>query len=165
MSRTGDQWTNIDYSNFNPTIKSSIATIAGKHQIPYSDRLIEYLVGSAIHRAEDIPQNISRLQEAMGIANKYGLDKDVWDDLIKFMLYNKYHTFTDKRYVQSTNPNEDDLAHIPDSKKVYSTDANGETTLVGLKNMHNRMHNAIKVDLLGFCDKDIENSIYRYKEV
>jgi hypothetical protein len=165
MNRSDDKWSNIDYSNFNPTIKSSIAMIAGKHQVPYSDRLIEYLVGSVIHRVEDIPQNITRLQKSIGIDKKYNLEKDVWDDFIKYKLYNKYHTFTDNRYVKSIHPDDNELSHIPDSKKVYPNDPNVPQVVMGLKNMRNRMSNSIKSDILGFCDKDIENSIYRYKEV
>ena len=159
---TGKKWADIiDYDSFNPKVRSSLTIISGKTQLPYSDRLMEYLVNSAIHSSEDIPQNISRIQKELGISEKLGTEKDVWHSIMKYLLYSKHFSYTDSRYVNSINPTAEELSHLSDTKICRAEDG----TLLGLKNMRNRRPSNIKVDILGFCDKDMENSLYKYKEV
>jgi hypothetical protein len=159
VGREGE-WPTIDYSAFSPLVTPSIAIISGKSQLPYSDRLMEYLVGSAIHSAEDVPNNIYRLQDKLNITNKYNTDKDVWNNIIKYLLYNKHFAYTEKRYFNSNNPTQEEISKLPESKLVYK-----DGQLVGLKDMNNHMPTNVKYDILGFCDKDVENSLFKYKEV
>lgn len=161
IDRDKGLWPDVGYHRFNPPIKSSLTTIPTSFNIPYSDRLIEYLLNNVIDTQEDISMNIYRLQKELGVLGKYNLDKDVWSPLMKFLLYNKYFEHHSNFSVDKNYPTEKDLEGIPSSK--YVLDMNNQ--VVGLKNIQYKPSTGSDVDILGFCDRDVENSLFRYKGV
>ena len=173
LHRRDKTWMDVDYDNFNPPIYSSLTKISTKYHIPYSDRLLEYLSEYAIFSDESISQNIQRVQSQLGILGEYSLDKDAWSTTLKFLLYNNHFRYTDNRYVNKINIKDSEIPHTLDNNKVFLKDANGNfkrdeegnKILIGLKNMKPRMSHSVKTDILGYCDKDIENSLYKYKDV
>lgn len=158
VDRKDKKWKNIQYHQFNPLINSSLTNVSTSYSIPYSDRLIEYLLNNVIDTREDISMNIYRLQKELGVLDKYDLDKDVWSPLMKFLLHNKYFQRQPLYYVEN---NQLDLANIPDTKLVKDD----ENNIVGLKNVPIKKPHYQATDIVGFCDKDVENSIFRYEGV
>lgn len=96
----------IDYSLFNPMMKSSMTALPTTYHIPYSARLMEFLTESVISSAEDIPNNVSRIQAAIGITPYDASLRDVWNDKIRFVAHNEYFKYSDRHYLHSSQLNE-----------------------------------------------------------
>lgn len=56
----------------------------------FSDKLILYLLASAITSEEDIYNNILRVQEAINAEDYYAVIPDVWDDRLRKILFDSY---------------------------------------------------------------------------
>ena len=167
INRKLDKWPNIGYEFFNPPVTPSLTTISTKDIIPYADRLLEYLLNNVIDDREDIPKNIKRLQERLNISDKYGLNEDVWSSLIKQLLYNNYYKAKATYRVGKLHPLSSDVSHIPSEKLVYEKDQDGNVKfpkkVIGTKNVPITISHLGKSDILGYCDKDVENSLYNYR--
>lgn len=169
VERQDKDWVDVEYDRFNPRVKSSLTVISTKQSIPYSDRLIEYLLTNVIDSKEDISQNIERLQNALNVTNKYGLDSGVWNSILKQLLYNKHFEHKSYSYIDKKCPNENDVKFINPNKLIYAKDENGNyrepKQIIGTKNIKNKVTSNIKTDILGYCDKDVEDTIYKYRSV
>jgi hypothetical protein len=181
-----------DYSRFNPGIKSSLVIFPSNHQIPYSSRLIEFLTEQAITSEEDIPKNIGRVQKALGVRGQYRMTEDVWDETLRYILYNNYfkyvndYSFDRASLSQSTLRTIVKEKKIPEDRLVYLKNSEGkfidedgtliedkngniqigkEKVIVGLKNLKSRQHFDNPYDITGYVDKDMENSLFKYRSV
>lgn len=78
-----------DYEVINKTLTSSVSLLqqVGKKQYTYSDKLITYLLQNTIDDREMIGENITRVQETLGIYPQF---KGVWDIDLRGLLYKKY---------------------------------------------------------------------------
>ena len=155
----------VDYSMFNPPIKSSLIYGNYNASFPYSERLIEFLMGNVITSAEDIPKNIERIQNGLSVQNMYNMTTDVWDDKLRFILYNEYFSYKHNYFFNSKNPSQEEIQEkrIPYSKCVYASDESGTSKLVGLKNCEASKAFDVDLDITGYVDKDVENSIFKYR--
>jgi hypothetical protein len=93
------------------------------YHIPYSNRLIEFLTENAISNAEDIPNNIGRIQNRLSISHNESL-RDVWSDELRFIVHHEYFKHTNKHYLHSSQLNRsyEPLTEVPyDEYVVYNT--------------------------------------------
>lgn len=151
-----------DYGRATPMPESSLAIMPSKSVLPYADRLIEFLTQNAITREEDIPLNIGRVQDALGISDTVDTKKDIWDDKLRFMIYNKHFNYVNDYYFKTSTPTPEEI----DKKGVKNTrlcvyDENNN--LVGLKNCKVRRAFDAQYDITGYVDKDTENTLFRYR--
>ena len=96
----------IDYSLFKPAIQSSMTLVPTSYHIPYAPRLLEFLTEHTITSAEDIPNNIARVQDKLNVARNQGAFRDVWNDELKFVAHNTYFKYTNNHYLQPHQLNE-----------------------------------------------------------
>lgn len=78
------------------SLMSSIKnTLVGNSEVlPFSDRLIEYLIGHAIDCREEFSENVSRVTDAFGYSYGYG---GSWSPQLRGQLFSKYMKLKDKR--------------------------------------------------------------------
>ena len=110
-----------------------------KLQIPFSDRLVEYLLHNAIDSNEFIDSNIRRLQDQIYyyLPDMYG----IWNDNLRVELYDRVF--------------ENDLMignNVKFGTNIFSVES-------GDKISENRRLIDTRSDLLGFVDKDLERQI------
>lgn len=79
-----------DYYLFNYDIKPSLVSINDKTSYAFSNRLVEYLLGSVITEDETIKNNILRIQDKIGLRKKYNISDDIWSPILRYVLYNNY---------------------------------------------------------------------------
>ena len=160
-----ETFSNVDYKSLKYKVKPSIAMISSYGLIPYSDRLIEYLTQNVISSDEDIPLNVARVKEELGIDRYIPSLRDVWDDKLRFRLYNKHFRYVNDYYFNKAHPTATDIKNKGIEGKVAETIGvyNESNKLVGLKNCHLRQDFNESYDILGFVDKDVENTIFRYR--
>lgn len=159
---------NIDYSLFKPPVNPSLTLAPTSFYTPYSPRLIEYLTENVITNIDDIPKNILRIQDSLNMGYDGDLN-DVWSDEMRFLVYNKYFRYTSEHYFNGFQLDDNyrpttesmNTKTIPEDLKVI--DENGEW--VGTKNCKLRRTFETSYDITGYVDKDVENSLFRYRSV
>ena len=137
---------NVAWPNQYPS-KASLIRTNDNLQLPFSNRLVEYLLNNAITSNEFIDSNIRRLQDNLFLytPNTYG----VWTTELRNKIY--YHIF-DK-----------DLMIGNGSKfgtNVYLTDTS--EGLVKVSEVRRLIDT--RFDLTGFVDKDLERQLELMKE-
>ena len=60
-----------------------------KEQIPYSPRLIEYLLQNVITANDDFWKDIYQVQQKLNFPQIYSKMKGVWESETRYALYNK----------------------------------------------------------------------------
>lgn len=146
-----------DYGDFKPTIFPSLSVMPSKYIVPYSNRLIEFLTQNVIANDEDIPKNVLRVQESVGYVGNNSAVKDVWDDKLRFLLFNKYYKYKNDYYFSSSCPSDAEIKNRPES--ILAKDNNG--IVVGLKNCIVRRDFDTNCDITGYVDKDVEYRLCR----
>lgn len=68
----------------------SLLRMNDKQSYAFSDKLIQYLLRSAITSDENIFNNVKRIQEAVDINLYYTSVEDVWNDYLRKVLFDKY---------------------------------------------------------------------------
>ena len=155
------------YKNAIPPPIPSISMLPTSSIIPYSDRLIEFLTHSVITKDEDIPNNVARVQQSMGIYGKEGTNKDVWDDKLRLDLYHRHFKYKNDYCFLTSNPSEEEIkergpAILPTAEGgTFGVYHNNK--LVGLKNCNTYPSSNNKYDITGYVDKDIENTLFKYR--
>lgn len=83
---------NIDDSELNQFMLSDLSLLQFNNNIsyPFSNRLLEYLLLNVIDKHDDIAGNSRRIQEKLNIEDKSGIYKDVWSELLRKIVYDKY---------------------------------------------------------------------------
>ncbi len=80
---------NIDLNNtaFTPIGKVQLMAFNTGESYPFADRLVEYLVGSAITTMDETPDNIKRVQKAMSQNKHYFKIEGLWEDKMQKIIY------------------------------------------------------------------------------
>lgn len=110
----------IDYSLFKPNVQPSMTIVPTSYHIPYSYRLIEFLLENVITKNEDIPKNVARIQERLDIRNNDDEFTDVWNDEMRFIVHNEYFKYSDKHYLKShqLNKNHEPIVDLTSLNRV-----------------------------------------------
>ena len=85
-AKTADK---IDLNNytFRPISKLQLLAFNTGESYPFADRLVEYLVGSAITSMEEVPDNIKRTQKVIEQNGYYFEIDGLWENKIQNILY------------------------------------------------------------------------------
>jgi hypothetical protein len=121
---------------FKPISKLQLLAFNTGESYPFADRLIEYLVGSAITPLDEISDNIRRTQHVIKQNNHYYRHDGIWENKIQKIIYD---------YMINAGPIEYDAqnAKLIDKHQGYQKS-------LGKK------HKSLLFDVLGYVDKDAE---------
>ena len=89
-----------DYG-FDSFLCPSLAISPTTYYIPYSNRLIEFLLNNVITPSTDISLNVKRIQEEL---NNRGIDitpNDVWSDDLRYSILNEYFKYHNPYYLSA----------------------------------------------------------------
>jgi hypothetical protein len=120
--------------SFKPISKLQLLAFNTGESYPFADRLIEYLIGSAITPTEDIPDNIKRAQQVMVQNKNYFRIEGIWENKMQNILYD---------YIMKSGPVEVSDGILKD-KRAGINPRLGHNTRSTL------------YDVLGYVDKDAE---------
>lgn len=119
---------------FKPIGKLQLLEFNTGESYPFSDRLVEYLVGSAINPTDEIGDNIKRAQRVMKQNGHYFKIEGIWEDRMQKILYD---------YMSNSGPVEVSNNKLIDKRTGYHATL-GHTNKSTL------------FDVLGYVDKDAE---------
>jgi hypothetical protein len=182
----------VDYTTFSPIVNSSMTLFPASYQVPYSNRLIEFLTENAITSVEDISKNISRVRAKLDPDMEVNVANGIWTDTLRFILYNKYFKYSNRYLFKSSSMSQEDIKeqiqdlNIPDEMIVYLKNSDGKhididgnvieddygnirqgkkKVIVGLRNCEFKNEYGTPYDITGYVDKDVENSLFKYRSV
>ena len=91
-------------SDLNQFMLSDLSLLQFNNNIsyPFADRLLEYLLLNVIDSHDDIAGNSKRIQEKLNIEDKPGVYKDVWSELLRKIVYDKYMSSDKTRKIDIT---------------------------------------------------------------
>jgi hypothetical protein len=126
---------NTNADGFAPISKLQLLALNTGESYPFADRLVEYLVGSAITPIDEIPDNIKRAQRVMNQNQHYFKIEGLWENKMQRIIYD---------YIMNAGPVEvSKNSGLIDKRHGYHTTL-GQTSKSTL------------YDVLGFVDKDAE---------
>ena len=73
--------------NFVPITKLQLLSLNTGESYPFSPRLVEYLIGSAITPIDEMTDNIKRVQRTMNLNNQYFKIEGLWEDKMQPAIY------------------------------------------------------------------------------
>lgn len=120
---------------FAPVSKLQLLAFNDGDSYPFADRLIEYLSGSAITPADEIPDNIKRIQQVMNDNQYYFKISGIWENRMQKIIYD---------YIMNSGP------VIVNNAGVLEDLRHGYHRTIG----HTSKSNLY--DVLGYVDKDAE---------
>jgi len=127
----------------------------------YTDRLTEFLLQNVISGDDDIRNNIKRVQQKMGINTVSNPETDVWTNRLKFLIYNRYFSYTNPFYSNQKN-----ITSAPIGLKEKHIVRDEKGNIVAFKNLTTSLSNGRTTkDISGYVDKDVENFLFGYREV
>lgn len=142
-----DNKINLNSSNFKPISKLQLLAYNTGKSYPFSDRLIEYLTGSAISPLDGISDNIKRAQRVMNQNNHYFKIDGIWENKMQKIAYN---------YMINEGPFEIDSTK---SKIIDVFNEPNKNTVERVKGRHPKVGYTSKssiYDILGYIDRDVE---------
>ena len=156
-NKTADK---VDLNNyaFKPISKLQLLAFNTGESYPFADRLVEYLIGSAITPIDDISDNIKRAQKVME-ANKYYFKIDgLWEDKMQNIIYDyminsgpiKVVTVCDDKYDELYGKEVDTKDYSGPIRQVVKDKRQGTHPRLGHTNK------STLYDILGYVDKDAE---------
>lgn len=163
FSKNSESYTNS--GNFIPTGKLQLLAMNTGDSYPFSDRLVEYLSGSAILPIDEISDNIRRTQEVMR-QNQHRFKIDgLWENKMQKIIYD---------YMSKAGPVElvavcTDKNHRAYGTEIRPDDFNGdfEYVLLDRRNGYHRRlgqnSRSMSFDVLGYVDRDAEKWYASYK--
>ena len=129
----------VSRGHFTPIGKLQLLAFNTGESYPFADRLIEYLVNSAITPVDEIPDNIKRAQKVMSENQHYFKIDGIWEDKMQKIIYD-YLMNTGPVDIDKSNPK---VLKLKDKRRGY----------------HSRIGHTSKstlYDVLGYVDKDAE---------
>lgn len=132
----------LNESPFNPIGRLQLLALNTGESYPFSDRLIEYLCGSAITPIDEIPDNIKRVQKVMTNNRHYFKIDGIWEDKMQKIIYD---------YIINSGP----IELLTDAGKTDST----VPLIDRRRGYHPRLGHyskSILYDVTGFVDRDAE---------
>lgn len=152
----------INSDSFKPIGKIQLLAFNTGESYPFSDRLIEYLSGSAISPTDEIPDNIKRVQSTMK-QNKHRFKIDgLWENKMQKIAYDYLVGSGPIEYVTIGTDKEDEenLGKIVNKEYYKKSGYSCEHILLDKRNgYHPRLGHRSKstlYDTLGYIDKDTE---------
>lgn len=133
---------NLNNSTFKPISKLQLLAFNTGESYPFSDRLVEYLCGSAVMPIDEIPDNIKRVQKVMQENGYYFKIDGLWENKMQYILYD---------YIMNSGPVKVENGKIVDKRKGYhkTIGHSSKSTLY---------------DVLGYADKDVEKWYASWKK-
>jgi hypothetical protein len=122
-----------------PIGKLQLLAMNTKESYPFSDRLVEYLCGSAITQNDMIPDNIVRAQRVMNNNGHYFDIEGAWDSDMQKILYGSMNGNLRRIYTDTH------------TKKAYKTVQESNYRL-------NIPVKSLQYDILGYVDRDVEKA-------
>jgi hypothetical protein len=133
---------NINESCFTPITKLQLLAINTGESYPFSDRLVEYLSGSAITPIDPIADNIKRAQKVMGHNKHYFKVDGVWENKMQKIIYD---------YIINSGPiTVTEENKLTDRHRGHNPKHNGYHRDVGHRSKSSLY------DVLGYVDKEAE---------
>ena len=129
-----------DYT-FKPISKLQLLAFNTGESYPFADRLVEYLIGSAITSIDDIPDNIIRTQRVIEQNKTYFKTEGLWENKIQNILYD---------YMVNSGPVKLINGKLTDTRR-------------GLQPALGHRHKSTMYDVLGYVDKDAEKLYASWK--
>jgi hypothetical protein len=126
----------LNYSDFTPINKSQLLEFNTGESYPFADRLIEYLVGSAITPIDAIADNIKRTQKVMKQNKHFFRIEGLWEHKMQKIIYD---------YITNAGPIE-----LSEDKTKLIDRRSGYIHKLGHKNK------STLYDTLGYIDRDAE---------
>lgn len=120
---------------FKPISRLQLLAFNTEESYPFADRLVEYLVGSAITPTDEIADNIKRVQNVMMNNQHYFKINGVWEDKIQKIIYD---------YIMTSGPMDVSNNGVVDDKRLGYHASLGHRSKSTL------------YDILGYVDKDAE---------
>lgn len=165
--KPADRTVDINTSPFVPISKVQLLEFNTGISYPFADRLVEYLVGSAITPKDEIPDNIQRTQAVMNQNGIYFKIDGLWENKMRKLLYDQ---------VLCAGPFELGTVPVPNMPEGPITEAIQPVTNLRNKSVvldkregrapsvgHNRK--SMLYDVLGYVDKDAEKFYASWKAV
>lgn len=150
----------VERSPYFNTINKRLLNLDVNYNVPFSDRLLEYLTGNVITRNDRIKQNIARIQTIITsneFTNDYLKNSSFYDDTNK-----KLFTVKPSKTKDQPVPPYNNIGNPPEKKDIY-------TPIKGIydDNMRLYLYNAFinkmnrgeipkLYDFNGYVDKDVE---------
>jgi hypothetical protein len=117
---------------------------------PFSDRLVEFLVGSAITPIEDIPDNIRRAQKVMNENNHYFKIEGLWENKIQKIIYD---------YIINSGPFKEEPIITENGKTTFKV----KNKRLGYQRSLGNNSKSTLFDITGYIDKDAEKWYANWK--
>ena len=154
---------------FKPISKLQLLAFNTGESYPFSDRLIEYLSGSAITPMDEIHDNIKRVQRVMKQNNYYFKIEGLWENKMQNILYD---------YIMNSGPTEvvvigNDKEKDPENfeKRILKPKEYRYKTKQILVDKRQGMYpklgynsKSMLFDVLGYVDKDVEKWYASWKK-
>lgn len=118
-----------------PISKLQLLELNTGESYPFADRLVEYLVGSAIMPTDKIADNIKRVQKVMNKNNQYFRVSGAWEPKMQKLIYD---------YIMCSGP-----ISLVDGKLIDKR--------TGYHVVQGHVSKSTLYDVLGYVDKDAEN--------
>lgn len=134
----------LNYIGLKPIGKLQLLEFNNGESYPFSDRLIEYLSGSAITSIDEISDNIKRVQKVMENNSHYFKISGLWEDKMQRIIYD---------YIMNRGPV---VYHKKTEKLVVKNQ--GRHPAVGYTKKSNLY------DILGYVDRDAEKWYANWKK-
>ena len=134
-----NQGDGLDLNNytFKPISRLQLLAFNTGTSYPFADRLVEYLIGSAITPIDEIPDNIKRAQRVMNQNKTYFNIEGLWENKMQNVLYD---------YMINSGPFGVVNGKVVDRRRGY----------------HNQPRSTM-YDVLGYVDKDTEKLYASWK--
>lgn len=138
---------NLNNTSFTPIGKLQLLAFNTGESYPFSDRLIEYLSGSAITPIDEISDNIKRAQKVMNNNGYHFKIEGLWEDKMQKIIYDYMINAGPIKIVKGGKSEDDKLT---DKHHGHNPKGYGYHPTLGHKSK------STLFDVLGFIDKDAE---------
>lgn len=128
---------------FKPISKLQLLTLNTGESHPFADRLVEYLLGSAITSSDEIADNIKRVQKVLNKNGYFFTIEGLWEPQMQKVIYD---------YILNTGP-------IDELKRVVIDNKEKFIPIDKQRGLHPSLGHRNKssvFDILGYVDKDAE---------
>lgn len=152
--------TSLNSTPFKPISKLQLLEFNTGISYPFADRLIEYLVGSAITSTDEISDNIRRTQKVMNANGVYFAMDGIWEPKMQKLIYDQllvagpFEKVQTQKVIKPTEPIE--VAILP----TTTVPVPGQEHFVDKRQgRHPRLghaHRSTMYDILGYVDRHAE---------
>ena len=128
---------------FKPISKLQLLTLNTGESYPFADRLVEYLLGSAITSSDEIADNIKRVQKVLNKNGYFFTIEGLWEPQMQKVIYD---------YILNTGPIDELKRVVIDNKEKFIPVDKQR----GLHPSLGHRNKSSVFDILGYVDKNAE---------